>query len=271
MDEVVTLQRAQGAAHFSWKTSSAATHLDELYQKGCMKVRFPKTFGSPPQGILLNTSGGVTGGDELNVSVNWAAGTSALVSTQAAERIYKSADGCGKITNTLHVEKGANAEWLPQETILFDGARLSRILDIKLDPEATFLGVESLIFGRAAMGETVEQLTLSDRISVRRGSDLIYADAIRCEGNAHEILSGRAIAKGMIASTTLLYIAPDAQERLENARELLVNCASETGVSAWNGILSVRMIAPSSQMLRDDLGLFLEAFRGTVMPRVWSC
>lgn len=236
-----------------------------------MKARFPKTFGEPPQGILLNTSGGVTGGDALDVSVTWAAGTEATVSTQAAERIYRSVQGCGTISNTVSVGENASAEWLPQETILFDGASLKRTLEVSLHETASFLGLESLVFGRAAMGETVSNLFLSDSIKIRRGGKLVFADCIRCGGDAHEILKGPATARGMTVSATLLFVAPDAEERLEFARELLTKCASEAGVSAWNGILSARMMAPSGQQLRDDLHLFLERFRDTPLPRVWSC
>ncbi|MBW8723822.1 MAG: urease accessory protein UreD [Inquilinus limosus] len=169
----VPLARARGRLDLGFKRRGVETVLDALFQEGCAKARFPRReAGAFAGAVLLNTAGGLTGGDRLSQAVRWGEGTAATVAGQAAERIYRSLGDAAQIETRLTVEPGAVAEWLPQETILFDRARLDRDLRIELRGDARFLGVEAIVFGRAAMGETVRQGTLGAGVDrpVARGA-----------------------------------------------------------------------------------------------------
>jgi urease accessory protein UreH len=161
--------RARGAVRLTAKAVGGATKLDRLRQQGALKLILPTLFRDDLEAVLVNTSGGVTGGDELSVEVTAREGTTVSVTTQAAERLYRAQPGeCARISNRVDVEAGARLNWLPQETILFDRCSARRTLDVELAVGAAFLMVESLIFGRAAMGEVLRAADFNDRIAIRR-------------------------------------------------------------------------------------------------------
>ncbi|MCX5514078.1 urease accessory protein UreD [Kaistia algarum] len=266
------MQRARGHARIALRFDDGATRLWEFYQQGCCKIRLPRPeLGGPMQAVLLNTSGGITGGDHLEFEVDIGEGTEAVVTTQAAERIYRSPAGPGFVINRLTVANGATLDWLPQETILFDRSGLDRRLEVELTGNATALLAETIVFGRGAMGETVRTLSLADRWRVRRDGRLIFADGIVLDGDAATILGGGATGGGATAIGSLLYAAPDAPAHLGAIRDVFAECVSEAGASAWPGLLNMRFVAQSSQILRQDLRRVVEALRGRPLPRVWHC
>ncbi len=166
---------------------------------------------------------------------------------------------------------GAAAEWLPQEAILFDHAALDRRLEVELAADAWFLGVESLVFGRAAMGELVRALRLADTIRVRRAGRLILHDAIRLAGDAATLLDRPAMAGGAAAVATLVHVAPDAETRLDALRAAWAEAPGETGASAWNGMLVGRIVAADGARLRGCVTAGLAALRGgRPLPAVWA-
>jgi urease accessory protein len=210
-------QRARGALSVSFKRRGAATVLDGLRQEGCLKARFPRIEPTEwATAVTLNTSGGVAGGDRLSLAFGVGQGAQACIAAQAAERIYRSVPGGApsSVQTQLTVAEGGAVEWLPQETILFDRSALNRRLEVKLAPDALFLGVESLVFGRKAMGERVEHAHLRDLIRIRRGETLLLHDAIRLDGAVDALLQRPAIAGGAAAMATLVYVAPDAEHKL---------------------------------------------------------
>ncbi|CAN5170432.1 urease accessory protein UreD [soil metagenome] len=266
------MERARGAARLTLKSVEGRTVLAENYQSGSARFRFPNT--EPPDrftAVLLNTAGGITGGDEFSTSVTLADGADAAVTTQAAERIYRRSAGMARIETTLTLGKGATLAWLPQETILFDRAGLARSLSAEIDETASLLAVESIVLGRAAMGETIATSALTDRWRIRRGGRMVFADGLRLEGDATSILSGGATGKGATALATLVLVAPDAERRLSVARATLADCGAEAGASAWNGMLVARLLAPGGAPLRAALIRLIESLRGLSMPRVWHC
>lgn len=259
------LQRAHGRADVVF----GATGLRHLHQSGCAKALLPRNFQPTPEAVFLNTSGGVTGGDQLEYSAKVEADTALCVTTQAAERIYKSCSGAAKITNMLTLEANSRLEWLPQETILFEGSVLKRQLNVEMADTAHLLAVETLVLGRRAMGETLREASISDQWRVRRGGRLVFADALRFGSPTTKTLSTTATLNGNRALSTILYIAPDAEARIDHARSLLKFEGVEAGASAWNGMLSVRFLAPDAQPLRAALVAFLTQFRGCELPRIW--
>lgn len=269
---MIPYQRARGELRLSFKRRGAATVLDGLRQDGCLKARFPRAdAGAWTGAITLNSSGGVAGGDTLTTRVVAGAGTSATVASQAAERFYRALPGSvAAVANLVGVEAGAALEWLPQETILFDGCALRRTLGIALADDARFLGVESMVFGRTAMREQVHQASLSDLIEVRRGGKLLLHDRIRLEGKVAERLAGKAVGAGSVAMATLIHAAPDAAARVDDVRAALA--PFDAGVTAFDGMLLARIMARDGACLREAVVAGLAVLReGRPLPRVWMC
>lgn len=265
--------RARGELRLAFTRRAGATRLTEAYQSGCLRARVPAAApGEDASVVLINTGGGVTGGDRLRQSVRWAGGVQAAVTTQAAEKVYRAASGEVEVRTTLQVEPGAVAEWLPQETILFDRARLDRRTRIEVAADARFLGLEMTVLGRAAMGETVRDGLLSDRWTLLRDGRLVYADAQRLEGPINGLMDRPAIGGGARAMAVLLYAAPDAPARLDAAREALAGASGRAAASAWNGLLAARFLAPDGHTLKADVTALLATLRdGRPLPRVWTC
>jgi len=247
------------------------TVLAQLRQEGCLKARFPHSDGWP-EVVSLNTSGGIAGGDVLASAFAVGPGGRLTVATQAAERVYRALpdDAASRVRTTVAVGPGATAEWLPQETILFDRCALDRQLDVALAEGACFLGVEMLLFGRAAMGETVAQGRLRDTIRVVRDGALVLHDAIRLDGAIADTLARPAVAAGGRAVATLLAVADDAATLLDPLRAALA--AFDAGASAWNGMLLARIVAEDGACLRAAVVAGLAVLRnGRKLPRVWMC
>jgi urease accessory protein len=267
------LQRATGELRVSVKLRGGESVLDGLRQAGCLKARFPRplTHGWHDT-TTMNTSGGVVGGDRLDSTISIGEGARATIAAQAAERFYRALPGSAPSTvrTSLEIRPGGAAEWLPQETILFDRCALDRRLTVTVAPGAWFLGVEMLVFGRAAMGERVVTARFRDLIQVRRGDDFLLHDAIRFDGEVDRVLERTPIARGTRAIATLLHVAPDAEARLDQMRAVLET--SDCGVSAWNGMLIARILAADGASARRIVVTALSVLRGgRPMPRVWLC
>jgi urease accessory protein len=254
------------------RADGSTTRLVENYQSGSAKTRFPKVEDSSPlEVILVNTAGGVTGGDRLSYSVLAETGARGVVATQAAERIYRRSDGVARVETVLSVASGASLDWLPQETILFDRSALTRRLVADVDAAARLLAVEAIVLGRTAMGETARSVEVSDTWRIRRNGKLVFADGLRLNGDAVAIMAGGATGNGAAAIATLVLVAPDAETKLDAARQAIASPSGEAGVSAWNGILVARLIAATGQALRTDLMRLIETLRDGTIPRVWHC
>lgn len=250
------------------------TRLADLFQDGSAKVRLPKVHdGSGPAAVFLNSAGGVTGGDRLSFEARFGAGTTATVTTQAAERIYRRSEGVGRIDNRLVAEAGANAHWLPQETIVFDGAGLRRRLDVDLAGDAHLVAVESIVLGRTAMGEEVTSVDLADHWRVRRDGRLIYADALRLSGDSRAILAGGATGRGARAFASILVATSNAASRLDGTRALIETLAVdgiEAAASAFDGLMSIRCLALDGRRLRTIVEPLIETLTDRPLPRAWS-
>ncbi len=267
------LQRATGRLRVAVKRRGEASVLADLRQDGCLKARFPRSDGWF-EAVTLNSSGGVAGGDALETELAVGSGARASFASQAAERFYRAraVDAPARLRTHIAVADGASAEWLPQEAILFDGAALDRRLEVDLAPDAWFLGVESLVFGRTAMGERITALRLADTIRVRRAGRLILHDAVRLTGDIASILARPAVARGGAGVATLIHVAPDAGSQRDRLRAVWADAAAETGASAWDGMLVGRVVAADGAALRAAVVAGLTALRaGRALPRVWLC
>ena len=248
------------------------TALAGLHQSGAGRVRFPRPAGDDaPEAVLLNTAGGLTGGDRMSIEVALGAQCSATVTSAAAEKVYRALDGEAAVQVRLDVGEGAHLAWLPQPTILFDRSRLDRRTEVAISGNASFLAVETLIFGRAAMGEDVRHGACRDSWRVRRDGRLVFADTFLVDGEVASILDRGATLDGARAAAMLLWAAPDAPARLDEVRALVRDTACAAGASAWNGLLVVRAIARDGASLQALLGPVITRLTGRPLPRVWQC
>jgi len=266
------LQRARGRAEVAVSRREGATRLDRLYQQGCAKAFLPVGATAPgavPEIVLVNTSGGLTGGDRLDYALAVGRGAALAATTQAAERVYRAVDAPARLGVTLAVGAGAALAWLPQETILFEGGRLARRLEADLAGDASLTVLETLVLGRAAMGEVVTRGQYSDHWRIRRDGRLIHAEALRLDGDLARVLDGTATLRAARATATLVHVGPGAEARLAAARGLVERMAGiEAAVSLRGEVLILRLLGCDHAPLRRALARFLEGFRGAV-PRVW--
>ncbi|MEM6588305.1 MAG: urease accessory protein UreD [Pseudomonadota bacterium] len=240
--------------------------LSDLRMSGCLKVLFSR--GAPRlDAIVINSAGGLTSGDRLSVEIGLEEGASASVTTQAAERAYRAAEGVARVKTRLQVSDGAQMLWLPQELILFDGAKLERSLQCDLAIGARLLLVEPVVFGRAKMGEALRDIWFSDRISVDRAGVPLYRDATRLIGNMEDVLAGSAVARGAGAMASVVYAAPDAGGQYA---AILKGLPETAGASLLRDDLMVlRMLATDGFALRQALLPVLDRLTDNSMPTSW--
>jgi urease accessory protein len=267
------LPRTEGSVRLGFvRGADGRTALAGLHQSGAARVRFPKpAAGDAPEAVLLNTAGGLTGGDRIDIEVRLATHCSATVTSAAAEKVYRALDGKAEVCVRLDVGDGARLAWLPQPTILFDRARLDRRTDVAISGSAPFLAVETLIFGRAAMGEEMRHGACRDSWRLRRDGRLVFADTFLVDGEVAGVLDRGATLDGARAVAMLLWAAPDAAVRLDEVRTLLQDTACAAGASAWNGLLVVRAAARDGTALQGLLGPVITRLTGRPLPRVWQC
>lgn len=260
--------RSVGSALIRAKQRDGQTVLDDFRLSGSSRVLFPRRHDKAFEAVLLNTSGGVTGGDAFDTTIHAARDTKLTLTTQAAERAYRSTDARpGQIRTRLTLDADTQLDWLPQETILFEGCALDRALDIDMAGAARLLLVEPLIFGRTAMGETLHNAQFRDRIDLRRDGRLLFADRVTLTGDLQAQLNRPGIAAGARAMAALLLVAPDADRHLDPLRALL---PPGSGVSLIReGVLFARLLAADGHDLRQILIPALRMMRGTDLPRTW--
>jgi urease accessory protein len=234
-----------------------------VYEDGPLRARFPN--GPALEAVIINTAGGIAGGDHFNFDIDIGEGAELTATTAAAEKVYRAIDEPARVDVRLSVAPAGKLMWLPQETILFQEARLRRSVEIDLAAEASLLFVEAVVFGRTAMGETVTDGELFDRWRVRRSGELVFADTMRLNGAIGASLARTAVAAGHCAIATVLAVPADA-DALERARGLGFH--GEAGISAWSGFMLARLVARDGAKLRHDLRMLLAALHGSP-PRLW--
>jgi len=262
------LQRASGECRVALAWREGATRLAELYQRDPCRVLFPDPEpGEPLQAVMITTSGGVTDGDSLRIVLGLDTGAKAVVATQAAEKIYRAADRTSHcaIDVAIAVKKGAALDWLPQETIIFNGGRLKRRTVAEVEMGGSLLACEMVVLGRAASGERFVKGLLLDAWSVKRADRLIWTDALKVEG---ETPSGAGFGSANALATVIgVWDAPEA--RFARARTLLERAANvRAGVTLVNGVMVARVLGEAT-LVRAAIKRFLPDFRGHRLPRVW--
>lgn len=262
------MQRARGEGRIAVAAEDGRTRLVSLYQEGCAKIRLPNTHDGSAQAVLINTAGGLTGGDRIDWHAKAGPASRLVLTTQACERIYRSTGTAATVETRLFAGAGARLDWLPQETILFAGSQLERRLEVDLEESASFLAVEAVILGREAMGEEARDARLSDRWRIRRAGRLVHAEATSLTGTATE-RDGLSTLSGHRAFATLLLLSTDAGAQLDQVRGLIGPNAN-AGASATTGRLVVRAAAPSGLALRQIIAPILATLSSAgSLPRLW--
>jgi urease accessory protein len=268
-DDVFAGNRAIGRVAFAVAAASGESRRARVHEAGSLRVRFPNAERRGAlEAVLVNTAGGMTGGDRFAIDIEVGAGAALTVTTAAAEKVYRSLGTDTSIEVNLEVGAGGTLAWLPQETILFDQVRLARTIDVELAHGASLLLAEAVVFGRSAMGETVRSGRYFDRWRVRVDGTLVFAESIRFDGAVTSRLRERAIAGGGVAVASVIKI-PGDDTNVAAAREIGESFAGEVGASAWNGIAAARLVAADGAALRHDLVRVLMALGGGPLPRLW--
>ncbi|HEU4956415.1 MAG TPA: urease accessory protein UreD [Sphingomicrobium sp.] len=259
------MQRSQGNGRLTFKTRDGRTILDRVYEDGCAKIRFPE----PDQAILINTAGGLTGGDDLSWSIEVPADGAATITTQASEKIYRAIEPTvARVATRIALGPSARLHWLPQETILFSRSAVERTFDVELAASSSFLAVESVVFGRPAMGEVMHHVRLHDRWRVSRDRRLVHAEDLKIEGAAADLLTRAAIGANNTAFATLLLVSDDAERCFGGVLDAIGDAG---GASAFDGKLLARIATSSAYQLRKAVVSAITALSdGRALPKVWA-
>ncbi|HEY2231767.1 MAG TPA: urease accessory protein UreD [Xanthobacteraceae bacterium] len=267
-DRIFAANRAVGRVALSAKFADGATRRARTHEQGAWRVRCPGPPAPELEAMIVNSAGGMAGGDRFELDFAVGPGARLLVTSAAAEKVYRTLGAETTITARLDVAAGGELAWLPQETILFDRARLRRTIAVDLAADARLLLAEAVIFGRSGMGESVAEGLLVDRWCVRRGGRLLHAEAVRLDGDVAAKLAQAAVAKGGVAIASVLLV-PGDDAMVAAVRDASRHSRGEVGASAWNGIAVVRLAAPDGAALRHDLARVLATIRGGRLPRLW--
>jgi urease accessory protein len=265
LNRIFAANRAAGTIALAVGVKSGVTRRLRVAEDGPLRVRFPGPASQRLEAMIVNTAGGIAGGDRHRIEIAAGQGAHLTVTTAAAEKIYRSLGPSADIGVRLKGEPGSRLCWLPQETILFDHARLTRRIEIDLSGDASLLMAEAVVFGRSAMGETMRHGALADHWRLRRDGRLIFAETLRLDGPIADTMAEVAVANGGAAIATVLAVPAD-EAAAEQIRAQ--SFSGEVGISAWNGLAVARLCAKDGAALRHDLAAVLTALGGE-LPRLW--
>jgi len=272
------LQRADGCGRIVLSGSENGTRIDDVFEQSPIRVMFPRNghYGME-EAVLINMAGGIAGGDRLECSVSALPGTSIAVTSQAAEKVYRALNEPARVTTRLKVCESTRLAWLPQETIIFNWARLQRTTEIELFSGSELLALEWLVLGRAAHGEIVVGGSITDSWRVKKDSRLIWADSFRITDETFAHLNRKALLSNCKAIATLIYFGPYLDRRLEFLREIMHSLGCNCAVTLVGGLIVVRFAAKESSNLKLALRSFLHQFGPELgsgpfrVPSMWSC
>lgn len=262
--------RAAGLLRLGTRRMAGQTVADEIDEQGPLRIRFPRIAAEGVlEGVIVNTGGGIVGGDTLRFEIEAGEGASVALTSQASEKIYRSTGADATVDIMLRAAPKSSLAWVPQESILFDRARVMRTIEADVAGDATLTICESVVFGRAAMGETVASGKLKDRWRFRRDGKLVFADAVTLDGEIGKTMSRVAVARGAIAAGTMIQLATDAESKIDAVRAALDHDGVEAGTSAFDGMIVTRILAQDSLSLRAAILATLSAL-GAEPPRAFS-
>ena len=253
----------------------------DVVQRFPVRVMFPRVGNAVEadyrEAVLINTAGGVAGGDRLDTDVTALAGAAITLTSQTAERIYAALDQCARLSTTLTAHPAAKLAWCPQETIVFDRARVRRQTRIALSDGAEVLAIEWIVLGRAAHGETVSSGSVVDSWRVEQNGRLVWADTLRITDEVFPHVRRSALLADFTAVATLIYVGPDLKNRLECLRDWAACLGCHAAATMVGGVIVVRVAAAEAATLRTGLRNILHCFDRAFgpgpfrVPKMWSC
>ena len=265
-DTSAPLPRVEGRAWLTVKRRDGHSVIDTVRTSGAAKLLFPRATDRL-DALLVNTAGGLTGGDRIDLDIGVGRDATLALTTQAAERAYRATAGTARVATRATVAAGARLLWLPQELILYDRAALTRSLRIDLAPSARLLLVEPVIFGRTAMGETVHEGAFHDRIEIARDGTPLYLDALRLDGAVAARLARPALGRGAGAMASVVLVDPGAAGHLDAVRAGLPATGGATLLAP--DLLAIRLVAGDGYALRRVLLPVLDRLTMDTLPAAW--
>ena len=272
------LQRAKGLCRIVVGGSERGNEILELFQRSPLRVAFPRMgLDDVNEAVLINTGGGIAGGDHLECEVTAVTNASIAVTTQTAERVYRALDKPAHISTKLRVNDASTLAWLPQETIIFNSAQLRRVTEVEISPGAQLLALEWLVFGRVAHGEQLIGGQLSDRWLVKKDGRLIWADAFHTGEQVFRHLKRRALLGNCKGIATMIYFGPELDKRLEFLRDIAGSIGCICAATSVAGLMIVRLAAETSSNLKLGLRALLHQLGSEFgygpfrAPKMWSC
>jgi urease accessory protein len=271
------LQRADGCGRIVLSGSENGTRIEDVFERSPIRIMFPRTeHCAVEEAVLINTAGGIAGGDQLECSVAALPGASIAVSSQAAEKVYRALDEPARVATRL-IARESKLAWLPQETIVFNWARLHRKTEIELFSGAELLALEWLVLGRAAHREVVTGGNITDSWRVKKDGRLIWADSFRITDETFPHLKRKALLSNCNAIATLICFGPCLDKRLVFLREIIASLGCNCAATLISGLIVVRFAAKESSDLKHALRSFLQQFGPELgsgpfqVPKMWSC
>lgn len=261
--------RASAEVRGTFARTERTTKLIDTFETGGLRLRTPNA-GEWAEAVVLNTAGGLAGGDEARMSFVVGANADVCITTQSAEKIYRAEQKPVVLDAEIRVDDYASLVWMPQETILFDGSGLKRSLTIEMAENASVLAVESTVFGRVARGERLSAGLFRDRWRIRRGGRLAFADDVRLAGAISETIEKVAVGNGAHAIATLAFLSPSAGAYLPIVRAVVETDRIDGGASAWDEMLIVRLAGRDPLDVRNIVSEILLRLSKNPLPRVWS-
>lgn len=275
-------QRVQASAQVSAKNiinayGSETSTIDLLYQQGSARIRFPHHGSKTVQAVLINTAGGLTGDDLIQWQGTAGDRSRLCLTTAACEKIYRTHGPVARQNTHLKVCNEARLDWLPQETIAFNGSRLTRNLDVHVATNATCLLLESIVFGRQAMNEHLDKVFVHDRWRVYRGDRLLHAEDFKLNTYDGAVAQSASVMHYFSAYSTLVLISDRSDEWFDQIKVHVTHLISASnksirvGVTALSNRLVIRVLADSSFQLRKFLIPCIELLNDAEpVPAVWA-
>jgi len=226
---------------------------------------------------ILHPPGGIVGGDSLNIDVMCNAGTSTLITTPAANKFYQSNGFTASQNQNLNVMGNACLEWLPQETILFDGARVHSSFKVHLDEQATFFGWDIVSFGRPACKEEFTTGVFRQNYEIWKGDEPLLIDCVTLQDRAEVLNSLWGLRKK--PAMGLITVVNNDTSILKEAQliiQTMIDDVSRLSVTVMGSVLICRCLDTHSMAIRDT---FIEIWKKTRLttigkepcePRIWA-
>lgn len=270
VDAALAPVRVTGGVNARFLRDGPRTVVASIAERGGYRLTRPSTFAPHLEALQVNTGGGIVGGDRIETRYELGPGADVVHTSSSGERVYRSPGAPAWLDVQLVLAPGARLDWLPQQTIIYAGARLERSIDVDMAEDSRLLIVEALTFGRPSSVEGLAPVSLNDQWRIRRGGRLVFAEAARLSGELAETLARPAVAGGGRAAALVLLLAASASEVVEPLRRVLEGDLCETGVSAWDGLVAARILARRPGDLIATLAQAIPVLSGRAVPRVWA-